>query len=132
MNRDRQDKEFRSRFVKDGKATWGSYLIGLVVGAGSLFMERHHPGTSRSIGVSFATIIFTIIAKRRYWRFAPFWATLTVLAVLQIPLMMACKGLLEEFKFGFMLLLALVDFFAVSLVIELVAEWLGFLIMPPG
>jgi len=93
-------------------------------------MERYFPGTSRSFGIGSVAIIFTIIAKRRYWRFAAFWATLTVLAVLQIPLMMACKALLDEFKFAFMLLLAVADFFVISLVVELVADWLDFIIMP--
>jgi len=130
MNRDMRDEEFRSKFIKDGKATWRTYVIGIFVGAAGLLAEHYFPGGSRSIIVGSAAIIMTIIAKRRYWRFAAFWGTLTVLAVLQIPLMMACKGLLDEFKFGFMLLLAVADFFVISLVIEVVADWLDFIIMP--
>jgi hypothetical protein len=116
-----KDQEFRSRFVNRGKVTWRVYVVALVLGAIAVLFGRQVPGISRSLGSAGAAVLGIIIVKRRYWQYRWFWITFTVLVILQFPLMLLTKPLMDYLKFVFMWILALVDLFAMSLAIEIMA-----------
>jgi len=117
-----KDKEFQEGFVRHGKARWPVYVVALVLTAIGILVERRVPGISRSIGSGGAAVLGTIATKHRYYRFTWFWITFAVLVMLQIPLMILTKPLMDSLKFAFMWVLAFVDLLAMSFAIEIVAD----------
>lgn len=79
------------------------------------------PGISRSLGSAGAAVFGIIIVKRRYWQNRWFWVTFAVLVILQLPLIILTKPLMDYLKFLFMWAFAFVDLFAMSFAIEIVA-----------
>ena len=121
MTKNEKEKDFREKFIKDGKGTWRVYVIFIPLGIGAISLEHWYPGISRPIGAAGAALVGTVISKHRYWGFRWFWITLAVVTALQFPLMVLAKPLLDYLKFLFMWVLAFVDLLGIGLVIEIVA-----------
>ena len=98
------------------------WVIALILMAIGLSLEHLVPGISRLIGAAGGAVILTMIAKHRYWQFRWFWITFALLVILQVPLMILIKPLMDYLKFFFMWLVAIIDFAAMGLVIEVVAS----------
>jgi hypothetical protein len=116
-------KEFRKKFVAGGQVTWRIYAVALILVGIGVVVDRQVPGISRSLGSSGAAVLGIIIVKRRYWHYRWFWITFTVLFILQFPLILLTKPLMDYLKFVFMWIFALVDLFAMSLAIEFIADY---------
>jgi hypothetical protein len=122
LNRDiKSDQEFRNRFINRGKVTWRVYVAAVVLSVLGILFDRKFPGLSRSLGSAGAAILGIIVVKRRYWHYSWFWLTFAALIIVQLPLILLTKPLMDYLKFVFMWIFALVDLFAMSLVIEIIA-----------
>lgn len=119
------DREFLQKFIRNGKVTWRAYFLAVALAGIGILFERRVPGVSRSIGAAGAAVFGTVITKHRYYRFSWFWITFIVLVVLQVPLMIVTKPMMDYFKFGFMWLLAITDLLAMGFAIELMASFFG-------
>lgn len=95
--------------------------MALALGVIGVLFERLVPGISRSIGSAGGAVFGIIIVKRRYWQYRWFWITFTVLVILQFPLMLLTKPLMDYLKFGFIWVSAVADLFAMSFAIEVMA-----------
>ena len=117
------DREFREKFVKDRKVTWRVYVAATVLGVIGVFLEQEVHGISRFLGSAGAALLGVMVVKRRYWGFWWFWATFGALVTFQVPLVIFTKPLMDYLKFLFMWPFAIVDLFAMSLAVEVVADY---------
>ena len=122
MTPDQRTDQLRAKWIKDNKATWRVYVLAGFFALIALPAERWMPGVPRPIGAATAAVAAATIVKRRYWAFWWFWTSLAILTILQVPLMIVLKPAIDQLKFFFMWALAIVDLFAISLVIEVAAE----------
>ena len=104
-------------------AWWKHFLAVAIGGVGfwvSLSFGYGYGGSSVAAG---AAIIFAIVAYYDDYRNQiKFWITVGLLALAQLPLVMAVGPLVERFKFVLLLAFGFVDFVFVALVISWVCR----------
>jgi len=89
-------------------------LIGLFLG----FFSQRLGGWGLPAGVAALAVAIPVLKYKRYWRGAWFWITVSVVSLIQIPLVLVTRPLMDRFKFGFNILFATVDAIAVILVVN--------------
>jgi len=92
-------------------------LFALVLGLSDHWLS----GWGVPIAIGGSVIGISIIVLRRFWCGVWFWATISVMAALQVPLMILARPLMAQFKILFMLPLALADAFLIALVVNWVS-----------
>ena len=70
--------------------------------------------------IAAAAILIPVAKYQRYWRSVWFWATMTGMAVLQIPLVILARPLMDQLKFAFNIAFATVDVFLVAIAVNFV------------
>jgi hypothetical protein len=68
--------------------------------------------------VAGAVILLPTLKYQRYWNETWFWTTMLALSILQVPLVILSRPLMDVFKFGFNLLFATIDTFFVAVVVN--------------
>ena len=70
-------------------------------------------------------MIIPIIGFRDFWNSGRFWVTIVLLGVLQVPLVIGVKPLMEQLKFPFMFTFGMLDCALVALAISWVCSERG-------
>jgi hypothetical protein len=71
--------------------------------------------------VAAAAILVPLFGYRTFWHRPWFWSTMLALSVLQVPLVIAARPLMDQFRFAFNLLFGLTDCLLVVIVVRWVA-----------
>jgi hypothetical protein len=82
------------------------------------FFSHALGGWGLPVGVVGAAILIPVLKYQRFWHRLWFWLTIIALSILQVPLVILTRPLMDEFKLGFNLLLATVDGIFVILVVN--------------
>jgi hypothetical protein len=78
------------------------------------------PGWAGPIVIGVGVIGGSVLVLQRFWHKASFWVTLAVLAALQVPMMIFARSVTDHFNPFFVFGAALLDFFLVALILNLV------------
>jgi len=70
-------------------------------------------------------MIIPLVGFRDFWNSGKFWMTVVLLGVLQVPLVIAVKPLMERLKFPFMFTFGMLDCALVALAISWVCTERG-------
>jgi len=81
----------------------------LIVVAGLLGFFDHAIHWGRAPIAAGLAMIIPILGFRDYWGEVRFWITIAVLGVLQVPLGIGVRPLMEQLKFPFMLTFGIID-----------------------
>jgi hypothetical protein len=92
--------------------------LGCLVG---LFNHLLH-GWGYAAAPACVALVLPIIGYRKYWRQSRFWITVTLLAVIQPPLVVVLKPVLDQFRFLAMFTFGVVDCVLVTLAISWVCS----------
>jgi hypothetical protein len=80
----------------------------------ALFIDKSNGyGWGGAIVSAGASIAVPTMAFRKLWGQGWFWLVCALLAVLQIPLVIVVHPLVEQFRFGFLLMFGVTDCFVV-------------------
>jgi hypothetical protein len=96
----------------------GKMMLGILVVFLSFFNDPLFHGWGLPAGVAVAAIGIPLFMYRSYWQGTWFWLTLLALLVLQVPLVIACRPLMDQLKFGFNILFATLDVFLVAIAVN--------------
>lgn len=65
-------------------------------------------------------VVLPALKYQRYWRAKWFWFTMVGLSLVQVPLVVLARPLMERFRFGFNILFATLDLLFVIVVVNCV------------
>jgi len=77
-------------------------------------------GWGLTIGAASIAVVVPVLKYRRYWHSAWFWRVTLAMSVLQVPLVILVRSLVDRYKFGFNLIFASLDGVLVILTVNLV------------
>ena len=101
---------------------WRTKAIGCTVGGLFALLSIGSPdGYSRwgSILMAAAAVVVPILQFRKFWSQRRFWITVSILAVIQVPLVAAAQPLIERLRAVFLLEFGIIDGLVVIAVILL-------------
>jgi hypothetical protein len=82
----------------------------LGIGGGLLgFFSHALGGWGLPSAIAAAAVVVPTLKYRRYWRGTWFWMTILAMAVLQAPLVITTRPLMDRYGFGFNIVLATID-----------------------
>ncbi len=99
---------------------WRTKALALLIGGviAALFDGRPHGyGWGGAILSAGAALVVSAVAYQKLWGRRQFWITLALLAAVQVPVVIAVRPLVEQFRFVFMLVFGAVDCMVVISVI---------------
>jgi|SRR5581483_5812946 len=114
---DPEKREKRWRKVNVWSIKGPILVLALLLG---FFADALHWGTAPL--AAGAAITIPVIGYRDFWNKGRFWITVFVLAMFQVPLVIAVRPLIEKLKFPFMLMFGLFDCVLVALAISWVCS----------
>jgi hypothetical protein len=110
--------------LTERKPTWRTHVLAITVGVFAFLCSlRFGYAWGGSIAAAVAGLIFPVVAY--YGKFGAhrwFWVTVTLLTILQIPLVIAVRPLVEQFRFVCMLVFGVVDFVLVAFILSWVCS----------
>jgi hypothetical protein len=108
------------RELQEWKPSWRTHVIAIGGGIFAFLCSlKFGYAWGGSIAAAGAALIFPFVAYyRKFGNHGRFWITMTLLTAIQIPLVMAVRPLVEQFRFAFMLMFATVDCVLVASVIS--------------
>lgn len=99
--------------------TWAK-VVGIPVGLLLGFFSDSLRGWGLPGAIAGAAIVIPVLKYRRYWHDAWFWMTMLGMSVLQVPLVILARPLMDQLKFAFNILFATVDVFLVAVAVNLI------------
>jgi hypothetical protein len=91
----------------------------LVVAAALLGWFSHAlGGWGLPAAVAAAAIAGPTLKYRRYWHRAWFWLTILGMSIIQVPLVVLARPVMDQLKFGFYVLFVTVDAFLVAVAVN--------------
>jgi hypothetical protein len=103
--------------------SWGAKAVIGVVAVLLGFFSHDLAGWGVPAGVASAAIVIPILMKRRYWRETWFWMTMLAMSVLQIPLIILARPLMDQMKFAFNIVFGTADVFVVAAALNFVCPY---------
>jgi hypothetical protein len=95
-------------------------LLSLALLAG--FFEHDFGRWAAPIAMAAIALVVPILLYRTYWGKLWFWITALLLAVVQIPLVMLVRPLIEQSRAYYMLVFGMVDLVFVAVVMSLIMQ----------
>ena len=102
--------------ISDWNPGWQTKTLAFVAGGviAALFVSNPRGyGFGGAMVAAGAALVVPTIAYRKFWGQYRFWIVFALLAAVQVPLVIAVRPLVEQFRFMFMLLFGAVDCVAV-------------------
>jgi hypothetical protein len=109
----RMDSEKRTNPI-----SWPSRIVLATIAVLLGWFNHSLGGWGLPAGVVGAVILLPTLKYRRYWGETWFWLTMLALSILQVPLVILVRPLMDELKFGFNLLFGTIDIFFVAVVVN--------------
>jgi hypothetical protein len=103
------------------KSNWPVHVALVTWAIGAISLEHWLPGWGVPVGIGGLVVGLIIHALRRLWHEVWFWATVAIIAVLQVPLMIYVQPYMNRFKLLFALPFAVLDFLVIGVVIQCVS-----------
>ena len=100
---------------------WRTKAIGIAVGGlFALFSIESPDGYSRwgSVLMASAAVVVPILQFRKFWSLSRFWITVSLLSIMQVPLVAAAQPLVERLRAVSLLAFGIVDgLFVIALIL---------------
>jgi hypothetical protein len=82
------------------------------------FFSHALGGWGLPAGIAVAVILIPTLKYQRYWHEVWFWMTMLGMSVIQVPLVILARPLMDQLKFGFNILFATADVFLVAVAVN--------------
>ena len=107
--------------MQDFRGNWPVHIALVAWAIVAVAFEHWFPGWGVPIGIGGLVVGLGVHALRRLWHEVWFWSTVTVVAALQVPLILYVQPYMSRLKLLFIFPFAVIDFLAFGVVVQCVA-----------